>query len=180
MDSVSTVVFVSAAILVLVVICAMYNTLISLKNKVTRSKSNIDVFLKKRFDLIPNIESAVKGYIKHEKETLEEITRLRNIYETNKDIKTANELNEKITNLIMIAEDNPKLKSSELFLNLQKELADVEDEIQAVRRIYNNSVNIFNTRINQIPYLFLVPLLGYREEEFLKFDTEEIKVTFDK
>lgn len=172
--------FIILAIIVFLVIVffAMYNYLISLKNKVQRSKSNIEVFLKKRFDLIPNLESTIKGYVKHEKELLESITKLRTDYEHNKDIKTANELNEKINSLIAVAESYPELKANELFLKLQKELAEVEDDIQAVRRIYNNSVNNYNTKIQQFPMVLLAKMLGYKEEEFLKFETEKVEVKF--
>lgn len=165
-------------VVIAIVFFAIYNYLISLKNKVQRSKSNIDVFLKKRFDLIPNLESTIKGYVKHEKELLESITKLRTDYEHNKDIKTANELNEKINSLIAVAESYPELKANELFLKLQKELAEVEDDIQAVRRIYNNSVNNYNTKIQQFPMVLIAKMLGYKEEEFLKFETEKVEVKF--
>lgn len=156
----------------------MYNSLISAHEKVKRSKSNIDVFLKKRFDLIPNLEQIVKGYIEHEKEVLIEIAKLRTDYEKNKDINVANELNSKMNELLLLVENNPKLKSSELFLNFQKELSDVEDEIQAVRRIYNNSVTNFNTKIKQVPYNIINIILNYKEEQLLKFDTDVVNVKF--
>lgn len=159
-------------------IISMYNKLVSAHQKVKRSKSNIDVFLKKRFDLIPNLQNIVKGYMEHEKAVLEEITQLRTSYEKNKDINTANELNEKLSSFLAIAESYPELKSNELFLNFQKELSNIEDELQAVRRIYNNSVTKFNTLIGQIPYNIFNIVLKYQEAELLKFDTEQVDVKF--
>lgn len=168
-----------AALLIFLAICiGMYNSLVSAHEKVKRSKSNIDVFLKKRFDLIPNLEQVVKGYVKHEKDVLVEITKLRTEFEKNGDISVANELNSKMSELLVLVENNPQLKSSELFVNFQRELADVEDEIQAVRRIYNSSVTKFNTKIKQVPYNFFNMFLRYKEEELLKFDTEFVNVKF--
>lgn len=173
-----TMILIFVVIILLIVCISMYNSLVSAHEKVKRSKSNIDVFLKKRFDLIPNLEQVVKGYVKHEKDILVEITKLRTEFEKNGDISVANELNSKMSELLVLVENNPQLKSSELFVNFQRELADVEDEIQAVRRIYNSSVTKFNTKIKQVPYNFFNAILKYKEEELLKFDTEFVNVKF--
>ena len=122
-------------ILILIIVLIQYNSLIKLRNNVRQAKSGIDVFLNKRFDLIPNLVECVKGYSKHEKEIFENVSKLRSEYIKSKDFKQAEKLNEDMNKIMAIAENYPELKASEQYLNLQNNLSKIESELQAARRI---------------------------------------------
>ena len=151
-----------------------YNTLIKAKNKVKQAKSNIDIFLNQRFDLIPNLVECVKAYMQHEKDTLESITQMRNIYmQGNKQLKEAEKINNSMNKIVALAENYPELKASEQFLNLQRNLSKMESQLQAARRIYNNEVTHYNTKINVVPTNIIANLFGFQEEDL--FQIEEYK-----
>ena len=152
-----------------------YNKFVSLKQKVHQAKGTIDVYLKKRFDLIPNLVETVKGYKDYEKGLLEEITKLRTDYESRKedDIKQSEELNNRFTKILITLEKYPELKSSEQFLNLQKNLVKVESELQAARRIYNSEVTEFNTKRLKFPSNIIGSMFGYKQETL--FEIEEFE-----
>ena len=154
-----------------------FNSIIYLKNRAKRSYSVIDVFLKKRFDLIPNLVETVKGYTKYEGETLENLVKLRNNFEDG-DYKAGEKLNDTYNKLIALTENYPKLKASENFLQLQKELTKVENEIQAARRLYINDVTNYNTKIEKFPHMIFALFIGARPMKLLSFATEEVKVKF--
>ena len=154
-----------------------FNSIIYLKNRAKRSYSVIDVFVKKRFDLIPNLVETIKGYTKYEGETLENIVKLRNSFD-NGDLKAGKKLNDTYNKLIALTENYPKLKASDNFLHLQKELTKVENEIQASRRLYINDVTNYNTKIEKFPHMIFAFLIGARPMELLKFATEEVNVKF--
>ena len=154
-----------------------FNSIIYLKNRAKRSYSVIDVFLKKRFDLIPNLVETVKGYTKYEGETLENLVKLRNSFEDG-DYKAGEKLNDTYNKLIALTENYPKLKASENFLQLQKELTKVENEIQAARRLYINDVTNYNTKIEKFPHMIFALFIGARPMKLLSFATEEVKVKF--
>lgn len=107
-----------------------------MKLKVKQSKSGIDVYLQQIFDLIQNLVNTVKGYMNYEKETFENITKLRTQYNETKDIKVSEELNNQINKILAVAENYPNLKASEQFLELQKNLSKIESQLQAARRLY--------------------------------------------
>lgn len=146
---------------------------IHLKNNIKNSKALIDVYLQKRFDLIPNLLEVTKGYAKHEKELLENITLLRNSYKTNKDEDSMQQLNNEYITLMGIIETYPELKSSELFLKLQKSLTKIESELEAARRIYNVSVTKYNTRIKTFPLNLMAKELKFKEEKLFTFEGEK-------
>ena len=154
-----------------------FNSIIYLRNRARNSFSTIDVFLKKRFDLIPNLVETVKGYTKYEGETIESITKLRNSFNKG-NISSGNKLNETYNKLIALIENYPELKASENFLQLQKELTKVENEISASRRLYINDVTRYNTMIQRFPHMIFAVFVGARPMELLSFDTEEVKVNF--
>lgn len=154
-----------------------FNSIIYLKNRAKRSYSTIDVFLKKRFDLIPNLIETVKGYTKYEGETLENIVKLRNSFDDG-DYKAGEKLNNTYNKLLALTENYPKLKASENFLNLQKQLTKVENEIAASRRLYINDVTNYNTKIQKFPHMIFALFIGARPMELLSFATEEVKVKF--
>ena len=151
-------------VIFVLIVFAQYNTLTKLKLKVKQSKSGIDVYLQQRFDLIPNLVNTVKGYMNYEKETFENITKLRTQYNETKDIKVSEELNNQINKILAVAENYPNLKTSEQFLELQKNLSKIESQLQAARRLYNNDVTKYNTKISVIPYNIIAMLFGFNEE----------------
>lgn len=162
-------------IIIVVIIIWMYNRLIRLKKNIEQSFSGIDVYLKQRFDLIPNLVECVKGYSKYEKEVFENIAKLRTAYNENSNIKTGNALNKEIDNILIDIEANPDLKASEQYLKLQKALIKVESQLQASRRLYNNEVRKFNYAIEAFPTNILASLMGLKEVEYFTMKDEEKK-----
>ncbi len=154
-----------------------FNSIIYLRNRARRSYSVIDVFLKKRFDLIPNLVETVKGYTKYEGETIENIVKLRNKF-SDGDYNAGSKLNSEYNKLLALAESYPELKASENFLKLQKELTKVENEIAASRRLYINDVTNYNTKIQKFPHMIFALFIGAKPMELLSFATEEVKVKF--
>ena len=159
---------------IIIYILAKYNKLVKLRNTVKQSESGIDVYLNQRFDLIPNLVECVKEYTKHEKEVLENITKMRSEYaKSGSDMKKAEELNNSMNKILAIAEGYPELKSSEQFLNLQKNLEKIESQLQAARRIYNNEVTKYNTAIEIVPTNVIASLFGFKTIDL--FQIEEYK-----
>lgn len=158
---------------IILIILAQYNTLIRLRNRVKQSKSGIEVYLNQRFDLIPNLVECVKGYSKHEKDILENITNLRTLYNENKDFDKANKLNSGINTILAIAENYPDLKASEQYLNLQRNLVKIESQLQAARRIYNNDVTKYNIKLETVPTNIIANLFNFKPAEL--FQIEEFK-----
>lgn len=164
-----------------------YNRLITLKNRVNESLSDIDVQLKRRFDLIPNLVETVKGYMSHEKTVLENVTAARSAImnagsNMHKKAEAENMLSGALKTLFAVAENYPQLKASENFLKLQDELSDTENKIQAARRFYNTNVRDFNTSIQVFPTNLIAKMLGFNQYEFFEAENEErenIKVNFN-
>lgn len=143
-----------------------------MKLNVKQSESAIDVYLQQRFDLIPNLVNITKGYMNYEKEMFENIVKLRMQYDENKNIKLSQELNNKLNRVIEMAENYPELRASEQFIKLQKALSKMEGQLQAARRIYNNDVTKYNTKINSIPYNIIAALFGFKEENLFEMEKE--------
>ena len=170
-------------IVLLVIVIIEYNSLIKSKNKVKEARSGVDVFLNKRFDLIPNLVECVKGYSKHEKEIFSNISKLRSEYAKSKDLQQAEKLNNGINEIMALAENYPDLKASEQYLNLQKNLSKIESELQAARRIYNVEVTNYNTAISVIPKSIIASMFGFNEEalfEIEEYKKENVKVSFEE
>jgi len=157
----------------LIIVLNIYNKLVQLRNKVKQAKSGIDVYLNQRFDLIPNLVECVKAYSKYENLLFENIGKLRTLYNQTKDFEKANQLNNSLYQILAIAENYPDLKASEQFLNLQKNLVKLESQLQAARRIYNNDVTIYNTKIQTVPTNIVATLFGFKQAEL--FQIEEYK-----
>jgi LemA protein len=165
-------------IVVGIILVLMYNSLVSKKNQVENIFASIDTQLKKRYDLIPNLVASVSKYMEHEKSTLEEITKLR--AEANKpNISDAHkiQLDAKITSAlgsIMVAvEDYPELKANENVMHLQHSLNEVEEQISAARRAYNQAVTDYNNAIEMIPTNLMASMMAYtRKEVFVIPDTQ--------
>lgn len=174
-----------AAILILWLI-STYNGLVSRRNRVAESWSDIDVQLKRRYDLIPNLVEAVKGYMKHERETLQKVTEARTAAMGAKTMadhaKSENMLTEALKSVFAVAENYPDLKASQNFLQLQDELSDTENKIQAARRFYNQNVMDLNTRIQSVPSNLVAGMFGFTAREFFELEEkaarEAVKVKF--
>lgn len=149
-----------------------YNSLVTRKNKIKQAKSSIDVYLTQRFDLIPNLVSCVKGYMKHEQTVVEKMTILRSEYNQTKNLKSGAELNTICNSMIGLAENYPELKASEQFLDLQKTLSKMESQLQAARRIYNSEVTLYNTKVTTVPTNLIAGMFGFREEVLFEADLE--------
>jgi len=159
--------------IIIILIILLYNSIIKLRNSAHRSRSAIDIYLQQRFDLIPNLIEVTKGYMNYEKETLEKITSLRTSYGKNKDTVSMQELNKEYISILGIIEDYPELKTSEQFLKLQKSLIKIESQLQAARRIYNNDVTKYNTKISIFPNNIVSKILGFKEMELFVLEGEE-------
>jgi len=177
-----------AVVAILLYVILAYNGMIKLRNRVKEAWSDIDVQLKRRYNLIPNIIETVKGYAAHEEGVLTKITeaRAQAINATNiKDQSAAeNMLSGALKSLFAVAENYPALKANENFLQLQNELVDTEDKIQSARRFYNSVVRDFNTKIQQFPAKIIAQALKFKEEEYFEIEDEEqkenVEVSFDK
>ena len=173
MSSTMVIILIVVALFIIIVL-SKYNGIVRLQKKVEQSKSGIDVYLNQRFDLIPNLVECVKAYAKHEEEIFENIAKLRTEYmQGNKNLKKAEVLNNDMNKILAIAENYPDLKASEQFLNLQKNLSKMESQLQAARRIYNNDVTKYNTRISVVPNNIIAKMFGFKEKEL--FVIEEFK-----
>ncbi len=154
-----------------------YNRLVVLQNRVEEAWSDIDVQLKRRYNLIPNLVKTVKGYAEHERGTFEEITKARaeviQAGSPSERTKAENHLSETLKSLFAVSENYPELRASENFLELQKELRDAEDKIQAARRFYNSSVRSFNNGVETFPTNILASLFGFSEKEFFQVRISE-------
>ena len=170
-------VLLAAVGLLVVALVVIYNGLVTTKIRVDEAWSDITVQLKRRVDLIPNLVETVKGYAKHEKSVFEEVTKARSavtgatgVAET---AQADNMLTGALKSLFAVAEAYPDLKASTNFQDLQAELVDTEDKIQAARRFYNASVREFNTKIKVFPTLIFAGILGFSEREFFELDEDE-------
>ena len=153
----------------------IYNTFIRRKNLAAEAWSGIDVQLKRRYDLIPNLIETVKGYMQHERGLLEEITGLRSKAMGAEDLKNKaqaeNALSSVLKSLFAVAESYPDLKASQNFIDLQKNLADIEDQLQLARRYYNGTVRDFNIIVESFPSNIIASVFGFKNLEF--FEIEE-------
>ena len=164
-------------VLLIIWVVVMYNGLIRLKNRVDEAWSDIDVQLKRRHDLIPNLVNTVKGYAAHEKEVFEKVTQARAqaISAGTAEAKgqAENMLSGALKSLFAVAEAYPDLKANQNFLELQRELTDTEDKIMAARRFYNGNVRDFNTKIEVFPTNIFAGMLHFTKREFFQVEEGE-------
>ena len=157
----------------------MYNSLIALVNRTKEAWADIEVQLKRRYDLIPNLVNAVKGYATHESTAFEKVTQARAAAMGAKTVgehaKTEAMFGQAITGLFGIAEAYPDLKANTNFLELQRELADTENKIQAARRFYNSNVLELNTKIESFPYNLIAKQFGFGKKDFFELESEKEK-----
>ena len=156
-----------------------YNNLVSLRNKVKDQWSQIDVNLKRRNDLIPNIVETVKGYAKHEKETLENVIKARNSFTSanspEEEMKASGEISQAISKLFALSESYPELKADQNFLSLQSELKETEDKISYARQFYNDTVMIYNNKVQMFPSNIIANMFKFKAEVFFEADESERK-----
>jgi LemA protein len=152
----------------------MRNSIISSRNQVEEAWSGIDVQLKRRHDLIPNLVETVKGYATHERETFEKVTQARSQAMQAQGVedtaKAEGALSAALGGLRVVAEQYPELRATENFQQLQRQLSELEDEIQAARRIYNSNVQSYNTKIQQFPMSIVASQGGFTEKEFFEIE----------
>jgi len=172
--------------LILLYVFYLYNDLVTGRIRVKEAWSQIDVQLKRRADLIPNLIESVKGYVKHEKSLLTEITRARSALlkaeSPGQKAKAYNMLEETLKSLFAVTENYPQLKASENFLQLQKELGDTEDKVAYSRQFYNTSVSDYNTKLQVFPNVILAQNMGFKPAEFFEANEEDrkkVSVKFD-
>lgn len=172
-------------LLIVVYIWSLYNGLITASTQVSEAWSQIDVQLKRRMDLIPNIVESVKGYAKHEKSIFENVTKARSALmgaKTPDESAKANDmLSGALKNLFAVAENYPQLKANENFAQLQKELSDTEDKVAYSRQFYNSIVKDFNVKVKVFPNAMIASVFGFKEKPFFEVaeaERQAVKVQF--
>lgn len=170
-------IIIATIVVILIILGGMYNSLITKRNRKDEAWSDIDVQLKRRYDLIPNLVSTVKGYAKHEQETFAKVTEMRT-----KALETSgvgaqgqaeNMLTDALKSIFAVAENYPDLKASQNFIDLQNELSDTENKIQAARRFYNATVQDLNTAVQSVPWNIIAGIFRFGEAEFFELDEAE-------
>ncbi|MDP3779436.1 MAG: LemA family protein [bacterium] len=173
-------------VLVLAVFIGIYNSLVHRRTRVEEGWSDIEVQMKRRYDLIPNIVEAVKGYVAHEKSVLENVTKARTqamgAHNPNERVQAENALTGTLKTLFAVAESYPDLKANTNFLDLQRELADTENKLQSARRFFNSVVRDYNIMIQTFPSVMVAGMFGFTKKDFFDLDDEAarepVKVSF--
>lgn len=163
----------------------LYNTLVRLSNNIDKAWSNIDVILKQRHDELPKLVDVCNSYMKHERETLEGVTNARSAYSRSTSVddkaKAENQITKALGKLFAVAEQYPDLKANQEFLNVQQRISALESTIADRREFYNDSVNVYNIRIEQIPAVWVAQQIGYRARPLLtvaQSDREDVRLAF--
>ena len=175
-------------VLLIIWIIAIYNGLVSAKLKVENAWSQIDVQLQRRFDLIPNFVETVKGYMTHESETFEKITNLRSSWANSSTVgekaKLDNELSGALKTIMAVSENYPDLKASTNFSELSEELRNTENKISFSRQFYNDSVTMYNTKLEVFPSNIIANMFNFKSKELFEAENDEarknVKVDFNK
>lgn len=158
---------------------AIYNGLVQSRNRVDEAWSDIEVQLKRRYDLIPNLVETVKGYAKQESSVLENVTKARSMAmgagTMQEKLKDENMLSGALKSLFAVSESYPDLKSNTNFMQMQRDLTDTEDKIQAARRFYNGTVRDFNTKTQQFPGNVFASMFGFKIREFFDIDEKGVE-----
>ena len=180
------------ALIVIVVICiivaAIYNNLVSLRQRVQNAWSQIDVQLKRRFDLIPNLQETVKGYMSHESETFSKIAELRTAWASSTTVAEkadiSSQLTEALKTIMAVSENYPELKANQSFIQLQEELTNTENKIAYSRQFYNDTVTMYNTKIEMFPSNLIAKIFKFEPSELFEIEDEKekqnVKIDFSK
>ena len=175
-------------VVLFVLVVGAYNGLITSRNRVKNAWSQIDVQLQRRFDLIPNFVESVKGYMKHEEGVLTKVTELRNAWagasSVGKKAELDSELSGALKTIMAVSENYPDLKANKNFTDLQEELKSTEDKIAYARQFYNDSVTMYNTKLEKIPTNIIASMFNFKPEELFEVASQEarqsVKVDFSK
>lgn len=172
-------IIVGIVVLGAIVLISLYNRLVSLKNHRENAFADIDVQLTNRFDLVGNLVETVKGYVKHEKETLQGVTEARtsfmNAQGIDEKLAASNQLTGALKSLFAVSESYPDLKANENFLQLQSELSDLENKLAAARRFFNATTREYNTAIQTFPSNLIAKHFGFQPEAFFELEDQEAK-----
>ena len=178
-------VIIAIIVILIIWVISIYNNLVGLKNRVKDQWAQIDVQLKRRFDLIPNLVETVKGYTKHESETLESVIKARNTYVSattpDAQMKADGELEQAISKLFALAENYPDLKANTNFQHLQTELTETESKIASARQFYNDTVLVYNNKIEMVPSNIIAGIFKFKQETFFEVqeaERENVQVKF--
>ncbi len=167
-----TYILIAVAIIIAATFLIYYNRFVTLSHQIDNSLAQIDVQLRKRADLIPNLLNAVKGYMKHEKAAIKAVTDARKAMMsakgTEKKMKAGNQMQEALKSIFAIAEGYPDLKANTNFLQLQEELSAIEDKVAYARQFYNDGIMSYNVMTHKIPGLWFANLYGFKAKEYLK------------
>jgi LemA protein len=162
--------------IIVVALIGIYNRLVTLRQRIKNAWAQIEVQLKRRYDLIPNLVNTVKGYATHERETFEKVTQARNMAIQAKDVKeqsgAENMLSGALKTLFAVAENYPELKADANFRQLQEELTNTEGKIAFSRQFYNDTVMTYNTSIQRFPTVLVAGMFGFHKEEYFNLDEE--------
>ena len=178
--------YISLGVVLVILIYAfvIYNRFIHLTNRIEEAFSTMDVYLKKRWDLIPNLVEVTKGYAKHEKETFEAVVKARkgsyDSLSTEEKIKTNAKIAQGISHIMVLAENYPELKADKNFQQLSQELVQVEDDIATSRKYYNGVVRLYNNKVEMFPSNILAKMFGYQTKkmfEITESEKENVKVS---
>jgi len=165
-------------IVVVVYTISVYNGLVRLKNQIDKAWSNIDVLLKQRADMLPNLVETCRGCMRHERRTLEAVTQARSAWQNastvGQQIEAHNQLAGALKTLFAVAENYPQLKANENFLKLQGGIEQIENQIAERREFYNDAVNLFNTAIQQFPDMIVARLLAYQAAAYFKIEEADL------
>lgn len=177
-----TYIVIGVVVVLVVLVLVTYNSLIQLRNKVKEAFSTMDVYLKKRYDLIPNLVDIVKGYAKHESDTLREVTKMR-VNAQKGDLNTAIDSEVKIgdalQSLLVVVEKYPDLKANTSFLDLQERLSKMEEEIAFSRRYYNGSVREYNNKCQMFPFNLIAGMFGFKAMPMYQVESEQERKVVD-
>lgn len=182
------IIFIGIIVLLIIIVISLYNGLVNARQKVENAWSQIDVQLQRRFDLIPNLIETVKGYMEHEKTVLSKVTELRNAWADASTIAEKADLDNKLSDtlktIMAVSENYPDLKANQSFSELQEELRNTENKISFSRQFYNDSVTIYNTKLEVIPSNIIASMFKFKPKELFEVENEEarknVKVSFDK
>lgn len=173
---------IGVVVVLLILVLFTYNNLVQLRNKVKEAFSTMDVYLKKRYDLIPNLVDIVKGYAQHETDTLQEVTKMR-VNAQKGDLNTAIDSEVKIgdalQSLLVVAEKYPDLKANTNFLDLQERLSKMEEEIAFSRRYYNGSVREYNNKCQMFPFNLIAGMFGFKALPMFQVESEQERKVVD-
>ena len=173
------VILIGLAALLIIYLIATYNGLVVLKTRIQEAFSGIDVQLKRRADIIPNLVETVKGYAKHEKSVFENVTKARSALMSaqspEEKAQANNQLTATLKSLFAVAENYPELKANTNFQDLQRQLEDTEDKVAYSRQFYNSNVLDFNTKVHVFPSNIIANMLGFKAEPFFQAEEEERK-----